>query len=79
MLIGQAHGIPLPIQRFTLVGGPDALLSARFDIQARLPPTAAEGPHFPMLRTLLAERFKLRIRTESGTARAETGRPDGSL
>lgn len=65
MLIGQAYGIPLQIQRFALVGGPDALLSARFDIQARLPQTAADGPHVPMLRTLLAERFKLRIRTES--------------
>ncbi len=65
MLIGQAYGIPPQIQRFTLAGGPDALLSARFDVQARLPQTAAEGPHLPMLRTLLAERFTLRVRTES--------------
>jgi uncharacterized protein (TIGR03435 family) len=65
MLIGQAYDVPPQLQRFTLVGGPEELLTARFDIQARLPETAPEGQHLLMLRSLLAERFSLRVRYES--------------
>ena len=64
-LISQAYGIPTNLQRFTLVGGPEDLLAARYDIQARLPETTPEGQHFPMLRSLLVERFKLRVHYES--------------
>jgi uncharacterized protein (TIGR03435 family) len=65
MLIGQAYGVPPQLQRFMLVDGPEELLTARFDIQARLPETAPEGRHFLMLRSLLAERFILRVHYES--------------
>jgi len=69
-LIAAAYGtpfpIPLPDER--IVGGPAWLGTARFSIEARsaLPPaseTAARDIGF-MLRTLLAERFGLRVRLE---------------
>lgn len=69
-LIAAAYGtpfpIPLPDER--IVGGPAWLGSARFSIEARsaLPPeseTATRDIGF-MLRTLLAERFGLRVRLE---------------
>jgi uncharacterized protein (TIGR03435 family) len=65
MLIAQAYGVPLQLMRFVIVGGPGDLLESRFDIQARLPETAPEGPHLLMLRSLLAERFNLRAHDES--------------
>lgn len=65
MLIAQAYGVPPQVMRFTLVGGPEELLAERYDIQARTPENAPEGQHFLMLRSLLAERFKLRVRQES--------------
>ena len=64
-IIGQAFQVPPQLQRFTLIGGPDDLLSARFDIQAKTPDNAPQGQHFAMLRTLLADRFKLRVHKES--------------
>jgi uncharacterized protein (TIGR03435 family) len=65
MLIAQAYDIPRQLQPFTLAGGPADLLASRYDIRARLPETTPEGQHFPMLRSLLAERFKLRVHYES--------------
>ncbi len=43
MLIEQAYDIPPGLQRFTVMGGPEELLTARFDIQARLPETHPKG------------------------------------
>ena len=69
-LIAAAYGtpfpIPLPDER--IVGGPEWLGTARFAVEARsaLPPdgaTAARDIGF-MLRTLLADRFGLRVRLE---------------
>lgn len=65
LLIAHAYEVPLQLMRFIIVGGPDALLAARYDIQARTPDNAPEGQHFAMLRSLLIERFKLRVRSES--------------
>lgn len=67
MLIAQAYAIPIQFQRrdFAIVGGPGDLLAERYDIQARLPDTAPDGQHFAMLRSLLAERFGLRVHTET--------------
>jgi uncharacterized protein (TIGR03435 family) len=48
-----------------LVGGPNALLSRSFDIEARTSPTATVVQKKAMLRTLLAERFRLRIHQET--------------
>jgi uncharacterized protein (TIGR03435 family) len=69
-LIAAAYGtpfpVPLPDERIT--GGPEWLKTERFAVQARSaqPPdsaTAARDTGF-MLRTLLAERFGLRVRLE---------------
>ena len=50
---------------YRLVGGPSALLSRAFDIEARTSPGATVEQKKAMLRTLLADRFKLRIRRET--------------
>jgi uncharacterized protein (TIGR03435 family) len=60
------------VQDTQLVGGPDWIDSARFDIAAKaegdVPPTPPGGPPGPMqlmLRTLLVERFKLAVHHET--------------
>lgn len=68
-IIAQAYGIGLKatqadLSRFTLVGGPAALLSRSFDIEAKTLPGTDWARAMGMLRTLLADRFKLRIRAE---------------
>jgi len=50
---------------YRLVGGPSALLLRPFDIDARAPAGATQAEKKAMLRTLLADRFKLRIRKET--------------
>jgi bla regulator protein blaR1 len=74
-LIAAAYGtpfpIPLPDER--IVGGPEWLGTARFAVEARSarPPdaaTAARDIGF-MLRTLLADRFGLRVRLEPRSQR----------
>jgi uncharacterized protein (TIGR03435 family) len=45
--------------------GPAWLGSARFDIEAKLPSSALKDDTRPMLRGLLADRFKLRVHRES--------------
>lgn len=50
---------------FRIVGGPEWLMSRRFDIQATSEHSAADiAAMRPMLRTLLADRFKLKVHTE---------------
>jgi uncharacterized protein (TIGR03435 family) len=61
-LIAQAYSVK-PHQ----ISGPDWLSMERFDIQAKLPDGAAENDVPQMLRTLLADRFGMRIHTESRT------------
>ena len=68
-IIGWAYDIGTPSDigdpaGYRLVGGPEALLSRKFDIDARTSPDATVEQKKAMLRTLLAERFKLRIRRE---------------
>lgn len=50
-----------------LVNAPDWIASERFDIEARVTPPPPGGPDalMPMLRTLLVERFGLRMREET--------------
>jgi uncharacterized protein (TIGR03435 family) len=64
MLIMTAYELPQDAQ---LAGGPPALLSAKYDITARVANTATiamkELPQ--LLRTLLADRFKLKTHTET--------------
>jgi uncharacterized protein (TIGR03435 family) len=64
-IIALAYGIDLRVARFRLVGGPNSVLSARFDITGKSPDDAAPGQHMVMLKSLLEERFKLRTHTES--------------
>ena len=52
-----------PVQEF--VGGPDWIAAARFDIEARTDATATPDQMLEMLRTLLADRFKLVVHRES--------------
>lgn len=61
-LIRQAYG---PLQDFQLVGGPDWIDADRFDIEARLESPPSQPMMQAMLRQLLAERFGLRVHTES--------------
>jgi uncharacterized protein (TIGR03435 family) len=66
-----AHAYDLDVNAATeggedrLVGGPAALLDSPFDVDARAPEGATVGERKAMLRTLLALRFKLRIRKET--------------
>jgi uncharacterized protein (TIGR03435 family) len=70
-IIAQAYGIGLGtdttrLDQFVLLGGPAAILDARFDIVGTLPGGAATPEQIrSMLRALLAERFKLRVHTEA--------------
>jgi uncharacterized protein (TIGR03435 family) len=61
-LIRQAYG---PLQDFQLVGGPDWIDRDRFDIEARLEGTPNQPMMPAMLRQVLADRFRLRVHTES--------------
>ena len=69
-IIGWAYDIGTPSAigdpaGYRLVGGPEALLTRKFDIDARTSPDATVEQKKTMLRTLLVERFKLRIRRET--------------
>ena len=64
-LIVRAYDIPPTVERFTLVGGPDQILAARFDVTAKEPEGSPAGQTMAMLRTLLAERFNLRVHRET--------------
>jgi uncharacterized protein (TIGR03435 family) len=64
-LIVRAFGIEQTIERFTLQGGPEKILSARFNVTAKEPEGAPAGQTMLMLRTLLAERFNLKVHTET--------------
>ena len=63
LLIRMFYGL----QDFQIVGGPSWQMSSKFDIMAK----AAEGTNtgtqdlMPMMKTLLAERFKLKTHTET--------------
>lgn len=47
-----------------IVGGPDWIRNDRFDVTAKTPADARQDQMRPMMRALLEERFKLRVRTE---------------
>jgi uncharacterized protein (TIGR03435 family) len=69
-IIAFAYGIDGTNERFSLIGGTDKLLQSRFDIQAVPPSRLDDQPprkedSLVMLRALLADRFGLRMRTET--------------
>src|SRR6185436_5879072 len=53
------------LRPFQATGGPDWIDSARFDIAAKAAPEHATTPVSSMLRSLLADRFKQRVHTET--------------
>jgi uncharacterized protein (TIGR03435 family) len=62
MLIRIAYGV----QDFQIVGGPEWQMSSKFDISARAPEgTTGTADLQPMMKTLLADRFKLKTHTET--------------
>ena len=63
MLIGQAY----EMQDFRVVGGPPALMTAKFDITAKAPGgnTLTQKEMMPLVKNLLIERFKLQAHTEA--------------
>jgi uncharacterized protein (TIGR03435 family) len=62
LMLRQAYGIP----DFRMSGGPNWIDVDRFDVEARADDAAAQGqPVTLMLRSLLEERFKLTVYTET--------------
>jgi uncharacterized protein (TIGR03435 family) len=76
-----------PLQDFQLAGGPDWVDRDRFDITAKMPDNPAPGVETAnlarlMLRTLLADRFALKVRMEKREMPIYAlvlARPDGRL
>lgn len=63
-IVGSAYGLDAALERFLLTGGSEKILSTRFDITAKPGIDAKPTQARDMLRTLLAERFNLRIHAE---------------
>lgn len=63
-VIAEAYEIAAPFIKYRLVGGPARILSMRVDIDAIAPAGASEKDRRAMLKSLLAERFKLRVQPE---------------
>jgi uncharacterized protein (TIGR03435 family) len=88
MLIGAAYGTPQPLPDFQIAGGPKWLDTERFDIVAKAAGDPQPGPSgpppamFEMLRSLLANRFHLKVHNElkdSPVFALIVARPDGKL
>jgi len=63
-IIHDAYGVDLMMRRFLVTGGPENILSQRFDVEAVPSDGSKPGEKLAMLRTLLPERFMLRAHTE---------------
>jgi uncharacterized protein (TIGR03435 family) len=77
-LIVRAYGV----QPYQVLGGPSWITSDRFDITAKAPGDASPQEMNAMLETLLADRFKLKVRKEtrqSDVYRLVKARADGGL
>lgn len=77
-LIVRAYGV----QPYQVLGGPSWITSDRFDITAKAPGDASPQEMNAMLETLLADRFKLKVRKEtrqSDVYRLVKARADGKL
>jgi len=63
LLVRMAYGV----QDFQIVGGPSWQMSSKFDITAKAAEGTTQGTPdlMPMLKTLLADRFKLKTHTET--------------
>jgi uncharacterized protein (TIGR03435 family) len=76
MLIRDAYQVDASTERFTLVPGPSVRMIGsaaggpqpdvpRFDVQAKPPVNSSPGERRAMMRTLLEDRFKLRVHRET--------------
>ena len=63
-IITQAFQINPQTARFVLLGGPERIMTTRFDITAKPPDDARPGQANAMLRELLTKRFALQTHTE---------------
>jgi uncharacterized protein (TIGR03435 family) len=63
-LVAVAYGAPFPLAPSDIVGGPDWIRTERFDVVAKAVGNPAQDQLPLMLRTLLADRFKLRVHRE---------------
>src|SRR5688572_6814376 len=61
LLIRMAYGV----QDFQIVGGPSWQMSSKFDIAAKATEGTKGTELLPMMKTLLAERFRLKTHTET--------------
>ena len=63
MLVRMAYGL----QDFQIVGGPPWQMTSKFDITAKAPEGTTKAPAelLPMMKALLADRFKLKTHTET--------------
>ena len=64
LIVQGLHINPL-FEKHVLIGGPDRILSARFDVLGKPPREVSREAGVVMLRTLLKERFGLRTHTET--------------
>ena len=64
-LIGEAYATPAPLPRYRIIGGPSWMDSDRFDVDAVTDGASTTEQKRLMLRTLLADRFKLAIHQET--------------
>src|SRR6266436_5660388 len=88
-LISIAYGQPQPLPNFQIIGGPGWVASDRFDVAAKaegdLQPSGPGGPPsqlFLMIRSLLADRFKLVVHEETRDQpiyALRLDRPDGKF
>ncbi len=70
------------VQNYQIIGGPDWINTVRWDINAKAPDDAPPQQLLLMLRTLLADRFKLVVRDETREMPIYAlilARPDGRL
>jgi uncharacterized protein (TIGR03435 family) len=68
-MILRAYDIGPTLAPLQLTGGPEQVLSARFDVLAKPPDGAPVGSAPAMLQTLLRERFNLRTHRETRSTR----------
>ena len=64
-LIGEAYATAQALPRFRIIGAPDWVDTERFDVEGVAPGSLTRDQARMMLRTLLAERFKLVAHTET--------------
>jgi uncharacterized protein (TIGR03435 family) len=64
-LIGEAYATAFALPRFQIVGGPAWIDADRFDVDARPGGNPSSQDAHLMLRTLLADRFKLALHSET--------------